>query len=181
MAVVRPIPMLDRMIRIGLGIASVVWLLTACTSPSGSEDAKSGGGEARAAKQEMDSLAEDLLPELTPLLGGGLSAMEADFVERGGYGLWDYRARGQVVRPSPREEALPEVERVLRDHGLSVETPGQTADVTGTTGNVRVSVTWTSGDAVDVADLTINTLEPASGDEDYVEEAAPTDYTAYLR
>lgn len=174
-----PLPMLGRMTRIAVGIVTFVWLLTSCSSSEGDDDP--GGGEAQAAKQEMDALAEKLLPDLVPVLGGEVSGMEAEFVERGGYGLYDYRARAQVLRPAPREQALTEVERVLEEQGLTVESPGQTADVTATAGNVRVSVSWTAGDAVDTADLTMNTLRPASGDDDYVTEAAPTDYTAFFR
>lgn len=174
------LPMLDLVARIGLGIVTLVWLLTSCSSSSSEVDGGPGGGEAQAAKREMDALAEKLLPDLVPRLGE-VTEMDADFVERGGYGLYDYRASAQVLRPAPRREALAEVERVLEEHGLTVESPGETSDVTGTLGNVRVSVVWMSGDAVDTADLTVNTLRPASGDDDYVADTGPTDYTTYLR
>lgn len=175
------LPMLCRMLRIGLGLAAVLWALTACTSSPDGDGSGASTKAAQEAKQEMDRVAEDLLPDLVPVLGGDITSMEADFVERGGFGVWDYRARGQVVRPSPAEQSVPEVERVLQQHGFSVEVPGETSDVTGTVGNVRVSVSWTEGAAVDVAELSINTLEPASGDDDYAADAAPTDYLSYLR
>ena len=179
--VIERVPMLGAMTRLVIGLATMVCLLAACSSPSDGGGDGPAGGDARAAKQEMDSLAEELLPDLAPVLGGEVTRMEAGFVERGGFGLWDYRARTQVVRPAPAEESLAEVQRVLEAHGLAVEAPGKTSDVTGTVGNVRVSVAWTAGDAVDVAELSMNTLEPASGDDDYAADAAPTDYAAYLR
>ncbi len=173
--------MLGAMTRLVIGLAAMVCLLAACSSSPDDGDAGQAGGDARAAQKEMDSLAEELLPDLAPVLGGEVAGLEAGFVERGGFGLWDYRARAQVVRPAPAEESVGEVERVLEEHGLAVESPGKTSDVTGTVGNVRVSVSWTAGDAVDVAELSMNTLEPASGDDDYAAEAEPTDYAPYLR
>lgn len=130
-------------------------------------------------KAEVDAVARDVLPDLVRVIGGAPQQMVARFVERGGYGIYDYGAQA-TWRVPDRPAPLDRVVEVLETHGLAVEKPGTTSDVTATQGNVRVSVSWTTGDAATVAGVDIGTIDPIVADTDDVEPIGPEEFTAYL-
>ncbi|WP_133241226.1 hypothetical protein [Nocardioides gansuensis] len=174
------------MARTLLGVAlalAVLAALTSCSLDASGDDESGGGesagGEAKEFKAEMDSLARELLPDLVEAIGSRPEELEARFIERGGFGVWDYQAGSTwEVKGEPR---LDKVEQVLTDHGMPVERPGTTSDITATQGNVRVSVSWDEGAAISTATLEFNTLDAAGGDDEYAEQAPPTDYLGFLR
>lgn len=152
--------------------------LASCSPDAAGDDLPPGGGEAKAFKAEMDALAEELLPDLLGAIGSRPEELEARFVERGGYGVWDYLAGSTwAVEGKPH---IDEVERVVSDHGMDVERPGTTSDVTATRGNVRVSVSWAEGAAISTATLRFDTVDAAGGDDGYAAQTPPEDYLALL-
>ena len=149
------------MTRIVLGLV-VVLLLAACTSDGGSDvDGSGDGPDARTVKTEMDGEAEALLPDLVDQVGGELNGMQATFTERGGFGVWDYRAGGALVGPSgTTTESLTAAQAVLEEHGYTVQTNDSQKRVTGTKGNVTVIVPVSVAPVASVVPVNVSVTVP---------------------
>lgn len=173
------------MTRIVLGLV-VVLLLAACTSDGGSDVEGSGDGpDARTVKTEMDGEAEAVLPDLVAQVGGELNGMQATFTERGGFGVWDYRAGGALVGPAgTTSESLAATRSVLEEHGYTVESNDSQKRVTGTKGNVTVVVEaslLTAEKKGSGLNVTVGSTGGIEDGDEYAASAPPEDYTAYLR
>jgi hypothetical protein len=189
-------PRVAGMTRIVLGLV-VVLLLSAATSACTADGSGSGSGsgsggqdagnraDARAVKTEVDGEAEAVLPDLVDRLGGELNGMQATFVERGGFGTWDYTAGGALVGPAGTvSQSLTTVETVLDDHGYAVEANGSQKRVTGTKGNVSVIVEASLLSAEEKGsglNLTIGSTGGIEDGDDYAASTPPEDYTALVR
>lgn len=176
--------MLRAMTRMVLGVLTIA-LLSACAGGVAGDDRDdASGGDTQAFKTEMDGVAADLLPDLHQSVGGQPAGLQAGFVERGGYGVWDYTARGTWTGPTgSAEEILDRAEAVLADHGFEVERPGRTSDLVAGKGDVRVSLErGLSTDVEQVGELRV-TLHNADGllsGDDYAERTPPVDYLSEL-
>ncbi|KRF34093.1 hypothetical protein [Nocardioides sp. Soil805] len=178
------------MTRIVLGLV-VVLLLSACSSDSGASDTgatgegsgSTGGLDARSAKSEADTEARSLLPDLVGELGGRLNGMQAGFVERGGFGIWDYTASGSLARPSGTlSQSLATAESVLEEHGYTVETNDAQKRVTGAKDDLSVIVEaslLTAEEKGAGLNLRMGIAGIEDGD-DFAGSAPPEDYVAYL-
>lgn len=178
------IPMLRPMTRMVLGVLAIVLLSACANGVSGDEPADPSGRDTQAFKEEMDDVAAQLLPDLHQALGGQPAGLQAKFVERGGYGVWDYTARGRWTGPrGSAEEVLDRAEAVLTDHGFDVERPGRTSDLVGSKGDVRVALErGSSADVERVGELGVtfyNADGLLSGD-DYAERTPPVDYLSEI-
>ncbi len=177
-------PRVAAMTRIVLGLV-VVLLLAACTSDGGSDlDGSGDGPDARTVKAEMDAEAEAVLPDLVGRLGGQFNGMQATFLERGGFGIWDYTASGSLVKPSgTMTESLAAVEGVLEEHGYAVETDDAQRRVTGTKGNVTV-IAQASLLTAEKKGSGLNVRIGVSGiqdGDDFAESAPAEDYLAFVQ
>lgn len=177
-------PRVTGMTRILLGLA-VLLLLSACTSDSssGAPDGSGAEPDAQTVKAEMDGEAQTLLPDLVSTLGGRFNGLQATFVERGGFGIWDYTANGSLLKPSgTMTESLAAVESVLSEHGYAVETDDAQRRVTGTKGNVSVTA-QASLLSAEKKGSGLNFRMGTSGiqdGDDFAESAPAEDYLAYL-
>jgi hypothetical protein len=177
-------PRVARMTRIVLGLA-VLFLLSACTSESGSAGAgdPEDSPDARTVKTDVDTEAEVLLPDLLDRLGGRLNGMQATFLERGGFGIWDYTAAGALIRPSgTTSQSLAAVRDVLEQHDYSVEVNDSQKRVTGTKGEVYVIVEASLLSAEEKGSG-LNVRMGSSGISDangFAESVPPEDYLAYV-
>lgn len=167
-------------------IAFVVLLglaLAACSPPV----REGGDPEAADVKKEVDAVARTVLPPLTESLGVTPTGLQATFTERGGFGLWDYRAGGQFVGPEgAHPELMSKLETVLRDSGLDVERDDTRGEVRGTSGNAAVLLTATtarlagSARRQNLVQVTISSIDPTSVGDEFAETAEPEDYLAYV-
>ncbi|WP_159081474.1 hypothetical protein [Nocardioides sediminis] len=171
------------MTRILLGLA-VLLLLSACTSDAGSGATEGSEPDAETVKAEMDGEAKALLPDLLGQVGGEVNGMLATFSERGGFGIWDYVASGAIVKPSgTMTESLAAVETVLVEHGYTVEADDERKRVTGTKGNVSVTVEaslLTAEKKGSGLNIRIGSSGIQDGD-DFAESAPAEDYLTYVR
>ncbi|WP_457205868.1 hypothetical protein [Nocardioides sp. P5_C9_2] len=172
------------MTRLLLGLVAVV-LLSSCSSTgdpaSGRADEKP---DAAAFKQQMDTEAQALLPDLVSELGGSPNGLQASFVERGGFGLWDYTASGVLSRPRGAIDAkLDTASAVLEQHGYTVERDEAQLRVRATKDDIGVTVQagmpTTDPDVRSVSVRMANVGALEDGD-DFAESAPPEDYLAYL-
>lgn len=167
-------------------LVAMLVLLAAC---SNSVRPASEGGDppAEDLKAEVDAVAKDVVPALTTALGVRPSGLQASFTERGGFGLWDYRAGGQFVAPAGTSQELTDtITRTLTDSGLEV-TEDAVGAVLGTKGNasvrltvVRSAVAGTSR-TQQLVDITIGSTAPTSKGDDFAEAAPAEDYLAYVK
>lgn len=178
-----PRPRVNRMTRILLAVLLVA-LAAACTSP-GATDSGDGMPDAETFKGEMDAEAASLLPDLMTAFGGQLNGMQATFYERGGFGIWDYTAKGTVYAlPGTDDQALAAGSRALEDHGFTVETDEEKVRLRASKGNISVLVDSAfPGDDKGVASLNLSMSSAATiSDGDGFAESAPAeDYLAYLK
>lgn len=155
-------------------------LLTAVSACSNDSD----GLDAETFKTEMDAEVKVLLPDLMEAFGGDLDGMQADFRERGGFGIWDYAATGTVLGlPGTDDQALAAGAEALTKHGFTVETDDEEVSVRAAKGDIRVVASSARpGDDTGVAslDLTITSAHTMSGDDDFAENAPAEDYLAFL-
>lgn len=171
------------MTRLILGIVAAV-LLSACST----NDAPRSGGsddqpDAETFKQQMDTEAEALLPDLMTSLGGDINGMQATFYERGGFGLWDYVASGGVGgTDASTTDSLATAADVLEQHDYTVVTDDAKRRVTATKGDIGVTVQASrlTGESVGLTIRMSNVGAIQDGD-DFAESAPAEDYLAYLR
>lgn len=174
-------PTPNLVVRALLGIVAALMLCGCLTSGESTSDPSEP--DAKAAKQEMDAAAAEILPALSARLGGTMSLSQARFYERGGFGIWDYAAHGFIIRPPGTMSAvLDATEEVMTKHGYTVtREPGQKR-VSGTKGNVSLIVqAGLLKDVRTVSSLNLN-LEVNGifdGDE-FDEDAPPEDYATIL-
>ncbi len=172
------------MTRLLLGLVAVV-LLSSCSSTDG--PASRGADDkpdAAAFKEQMDAEAQELLPDLVSELGGSLDGMQATFVERGGFGLWDYTASGVLSRPPGAIDAkLDTASAVLEQHGYSVDRDDAHLRVSATKDAVGVIVEAgmpTTDPTVRSVSVRIANVGALRDEDDFAEGAPPEDYLAYL-
>lgn len=184
-------PTMDRVMRLATGMLLVVALATlpACSSPDGPDEtgpdaSGSAAPTAEEVKSEMDAEARSLLPDLVEQLGADLGGMQATFSERGGFGVWDYRASGTLTEPEgDMASVLTTARQVLTDHGFSAEVDREQLRVRGSKGHVVaiVEAALLTDDAeVSALNLSLGNAEAITDDDDYAEQAPPEDYLAYL-
>ena len=176
------VPRLLGMTRIVLGIV-LLTLLSGC-STGVPDDGEGGARDAEQFKADMDALARAVLPDLQRAVGGELPGMEARFYEKGGsLGIWQYEASGQFQAvPTAPAKAIAAARRALEEHGLQVESRGDTR-LQATAGNVYVSL-----DAATVAatsevlvDVDMGAVDGLTSRDDYAESAPPEDYSTYAK
>ena len=160
----------------------VATVMTSCGTPV----REGGDPSAETLKTEVDGVAKQVLPQLTDALGVKPTGLQADFIERGGFGLWDYGASGQFVAPQGTPDVLAEsITKAMTDVGLSVKTDSLGA-VVGSRGNVVVrltvgtSVVPGSSRTMALVDISIGSRQPTSEGEDFAESAPPEDYLAFV-
>jgi hypothetical protein len=171
------------MTRLLLGLVAAV-LLSSCSSGDATSGRTDEQPDAAAFKEQMDAEARRLLPDLVSGLGGSLGGMQATFVERGGFGLWDYTAAGVLSRPRGTVDAKLETARsVLEQHGYTVDRDDAHERVTATKGDVGVIVQAgmpTTDPAVRSVNLRISNVGAISDGGDFAESVPPEDYLAYV-
>lgn len=167
-------------------LLAVMVLLTACSN-SVRPASEGGDPQAEDLKAEIDAVAKVVVPALTTALGVQPTGLQASFTERGGFGLWDYRASGQFAGPSGTSKELTDsITQTLTDAGLTVKEDALGA-IVGTQGNasVRLDVVGSavagSSRTQQLVDITIGSSRPTSEGDDFAESAPAEDYLAYLK
>lgn len=156
-------------------------LAAACTS-TGASDPGDGSADAETFKQQMDAEAQTLLPELMSAVGGELNGMQASFTERGGFGIWDYRASGSVVGPAGTvDESLAAATSTLEGRGFTVARNESQKRVTGEKGDISVIVEASAlTGRSNGLNLSMGNLSTIGEDDDFAKSAPAEDYLTYL-
>ncbi|MEO5665981.1 MAG: hypothetical protein ABIR39_22150 [Nocardioides sp.] len=166
-------------------LLAMVVLFAAC-STSVRPPSEGGDPQAEDLKAEVDAVAKDVVPALTTALGVQPTGLQASFTERGGFGLWDYRASGQFAAPDGTSQELTDtIRRTLTGSGLEV-TQDAVGAVVGSKGNASVrlaivrSVVAGSSKSQQLVDITIGSTQPTTEGDDFAKSAPAEDYLTYL-